>query len=57
MRYRFEADNPYPQHGQFRWESQSVYIVFNYMFGAGKNRELQRKQREENTTQGGGGLF
>ncbi|AWA29847.1 TonB-dependent receptor [Flavobacterium magnum] len=57
MRFAFEGDNPYPQHGQFTWESQSVYINFNFMFGAGKNRALQRKYREDNTKQGGGGLF
>jgi len=57
MRFAFEGDNPYPQTGEFRWESQSLYIGFNYMFGAGKNKSLQRKQRDDNTKQGGGGLF
>lgn len=57
MRFAFEGDNPYPQTGQFTWESQSIFIGFNYMFGAGKNRALQRKQRDDNTKQGGGGLF
>src|SRR5690606_20428387 len=53
QQFAFEGDNPYPQTGHFGWESQSVYIGFNYMFGAGKNRELQRKQRDDNTKQGG----
>lgn len=57
MRFAFVGDNPYPQTGEFRWESQSLYIGFNYMFGAGKNKSLQRKQREDNTKQGGGGIF
>lgn len=57
MKFSFDGDNPYPQRGEFSWESQSVYVGFNYMFGAGKNRALQRKQREDNTKQGGGGLF
>ena len=57
MKAGFSGDNPYPQVGQFTWESQSVYVGFNYMFGAGKNKSLQRKQRDDNTKQGGGGLF
>lgn len=55
--FAFDGDYPYPQTGRFGWESQSVYIGFNYMFGAGKNRALQRRQRDDNTKQGGGGLF
>ena len=57
MKAGFYGDNPYPQVGQFTWESQSVYVGFNYMFGAGKNKSLQRKQRDNNTKEGGGGLF
>ncbi len=56
MRFRFDSDYP-PSKGEFKWESQSVFVGLNYMFGAGKNRELQRKQRESNTSQGGGGMF
>ncbi|AWH83716.1 TonB-dependent receptor [Flavobacterium album] len=57
MRYGFSASNPFPQSGEFRWESRTVYVGLNYMFGAGKNRALQRKQRDDNTKQGGGGMF
>ncbi|SCY42096.1 outer membrane beta-barrel family protein [Flavobacterium caeni] len=57
MRFAFDGDNPYPQIGSFRWESQSIYVGFNYMFGAGKNRALQRKQRDDNTKQNSGGMF
>lgn len=57
MRARFKGDNPYPSLGQFKWESQSVFFSVNYMFGSGKNRALQRKQREDSTNQGGGGMF
>ena len=57
MKAGFYGDNPYPQTGQFTWESQSVYVGFNYMFGTGKNKSLQRKQRDSNTKEGGGGLF
>ncbi|WP_144893174.1 TonB-dependent receptor domain-containing protein [Flavobacterium tiangeerense] len=54
MKAGFEGENPYPQRGQFRWESQSVFVGFNYAFGGGKTKNLQRKQREDNTKQGGG---
>lgn len=57
MKYGFEARNPYPSRGQFMWESQTVYFGINYMFGGGKNRALQRKYRDDNTKQGGGGMF
>lgn len=57
MRFAFDGEHPYPQSGQFTWESQSIFIGFNYMFGTGKNRALQRKQREDNTKQNSGGMF
>jgi hypothetical protein len=57
MRYRFDAQNPFPQSGEFRWESRTVYVALNYRFGGGKNRALERKQRDDNTKQSGGGMF
>ena len=54
MRARFYGENPDITTGQFRWESRMVNVNFNYRFGAGKNRALQRKQRDQNETQGGG---
>ncbi len=57
MKAGFDGENPYPLRGEFTWESQSVYIGFNYMFGAGKSKSLQRKQRDNDTNKGGGGLF
>ena len=55
--FAFDGDVPYRQYGAFYWESQTFYVGFNYMFGGGKNRALQRKQRDANETQGGGGMF
>lgn len=55
--YGFRQQYPFPQEGEFRWESRTLYIGFNFIFGAGKNRALQRKQRDDNTKQSGGGLF
>ena len=57
MRYAFDSTNPYPQTGEFKWESRTVYVGINYMFGGGKNRAMARKQREDNTKQAGGGMF
>lgn len=57
MSYRFDANNPFPQHGEFQWESHTVYFGLNYMFGSGKNKAMQRKYRDDNTKQGGGGMF
>jgi len=57
MEYGFDSKNPYVSRGRFGWESQTVYFGINYMFGGGKNRALQRKYRDDNTKQGGGGMF
>lgn len=57
MRYAFDAAYPFPQKGEFTWESQTVYLGVTYGFGGGKNKSLQRKQRDDNTNKGGGGMF
>lgn len=57
MRFAFDGNIPYRQYGAFYWESQTFYVGFNYLFGGGKNRALQRKQRDANETQGSGGMF
>lgn len=57
MRYAFDAEYPFPQTGEFTWESQTVYFGVTYSFGGGKNKSLQRKQRDDNTNKGGGGMF
>ncbi|WP_264553510.1 TonB-dependent receptor domain-containing protein [Flavobacterium sp. N2038] len=57
MRYAFDGIYPYPQTGEFTWESQTVYLGLTYNFGGGKIKNLQRKQREDNTNKGGGGMF
>ncbi|MFV8326069.1 TonB-dependent receptor domain-containing protein [Flavobacterium sp. ZS1P14] len=57
MHFAFEGTKPKRQEGQFNWESQSAYVGFNYRFGSGKNKAIQRKQRDKNETQGGGGLL
>lgn len=57
MHFSFDGDNPKKQYGQFNWESQSAYIGFNYRFGSGKNKAIQRKERQTNEAQGGGGIL
>lgn len=57
MRFAFDGSIPYRQQGAFYWESQTVYVGFNYMFGGGKNKALARKQRDANEVQSGGGMF
>ncbi len=54
MQFAFERSEPKLTKGQFNWESQTAFIGFNYLFGSGKNKAIQRKAREANETQGGG---
>ncbi|MEE9406697.1 MAG: TonB-dependent receptor [Polaribacter sp.] len=53
----FSSTNPFPQTGNFTLEYSSIYLGFSYNFGSGKNRERDRKYREENETQGSGGVL
>ena len=57
MKFEFDSTQPYTQSGQFNWESRTAYLGFNYRFGGGKNKARQRKQRDNNETQGGGGMM
>ena len=57
MKAAFIGDSPYRQKGEFTWESQSLFVGFNYMFGTAKNRAAQRKLRENNEVQKSGGFF
>jgi len=56
MKFAFNSDNPFNQNGKFNWESQTAYIGFNYKFGSGKNKAKQRRQRDDNIKEGGGGF-
>jgi outer membrane receptor protein involved in Fe transport len=53
----FSATNPFPQTGKYTLEYSSVYLGFSYNFGGGKNRARNRKYRENNETQGSGGVL
>ena len=52
--FTFTTEVPYEQRGFFEGDSQTVYLGFSYRFGGGKNRALNRKQRDDNTDSGGG---
>jgi outer membrane receptor protein involved in Fe transport len=56
MKFAFNSTTPFIQNGKFNWESRTAYIGFNYRFGSGKNKAKQRRQRDDNTKQGGGGF-
>ena len=53
----FLATNPFNQTGKYTLEYSAVYLGFSYDFGKGKNRERNRKYRENNETQGSGGVL
>jgi outer membrane receptor protein involved in Fe transport len=57
MEFGFDGDRPFVQNGGFLWESRTLYVGFNYRFGGGKNKAMQRKQRDKNEKQGSGGFM
>ncbi len=57
MRFAFDGEKPFLQTGTFNWESQNVYIGISYRFGSGKNRASRRKNRDDNTKKGSGGIL
>ena len=57
MKYGYSSDTPFITKGEFTWESQSLYVGFNYMFGGKSNRAIQRKYRENNEVQKSGSFF
>jgi hypothetical protein len=56
MKFAFNATTPFVQNGRFNWESRTTYLGFNYRFGSEKNKVKQRRQRDDNTKQGGAGF-
>ncbi|WP_435412885.1 outer membrane beta-barrel protein [Psychroserpens mesophilus] len=57
MKFEFEGDRPYPQVGEFNWESNTWNVALSYRFGGGKYRALQRKNRDDNEKSGSGGFM
>ncbi|MGY6648797.1 TonB-dependent receptor domain-containing protein [Wenyingzhuangia sp. IMCC45574] len=56
FRAKFNIVNPYPQQGQFNWESQNVTLGFNYNFG-NQFKQKRRSKRPGHEEGGGGGVF
>ena len=54
MKFQFDGERPYPQNGQFNWESNTWRIGLNYRFGGGKYKALSRKRRDNDEKSGGG---
>ena len=54
MKFKFNSENPYPQAGQFNWESNTAYLGFIYRFGGGKNKSRSRKNRDDSEKQNAG---
>ncbi len=54
MKFRFDSENPYRQNGEFKGETQTIYLGLSYRFGSGKNRKVSRKRRDKNEKSGGG---
>ncbi|WP_340065389.1 outer membrane beta-barrel family protein [Ascidiimonas aurantiaca] len=57
MQFAFDGRLPFRQTGDFNWESNTVFVGLSYRFGSGKNRALRRKNRDDNTKQGSGGIL
>lgn len=53
--FAFDGEKPIRRNGQFNRETRTAFIGFNYRFGSGKNKTVQRKARDLNETQGIGG--
>ncbi len=57
MESRIVGQRPFRQRAEFNWESQTFYAGLSYRFGGGKFRAKSRKNRDDNTKDGGGGFF
>ena len=57
MQFAFEGDRPFPQEGNFNWESRTIFAGLSYRFGGGKYRAKSRKRRDNDEKSGSGGLF
>ncbi|XLS28208.1 TonB-dependent receptor domain-containing protein [Flavobacteriaceae bacterium M23B6Z8] len=57
MQFAFDGQRPFRQIGDFNWESNTIYVGLSYRFGSGKNRALRRKNRDNNTKRGSGGIL
>jgi len=57
MKFGFSGEAPYPQSGEFRNETNTIFVGLSYRFGGNEYRAKSRKNRDDNTKSGGGGIF
>lgn len=57
MQFRFSGDRPFPQTGDFNWESRTILASLSYRFGGGKYRAKSRKRRDNDEKSGSGGFL
>ena len=57
MKFQGQGNRPFVQDVEFNWESNTWSIGFNYRFGDSKFRAKSRKNRDDNTKEGGGGFL
>ncbi len=57
MKFAFTGNTPYPQSGEFKNESNTIFVGLTYRFGGGEYSAKTRKKRDDNTSSGGGGIF
>lgn len=50
---RLTTTHPVPQIARLKPDTRTLYIGFSYRFGGGENKALERKQRDDNTAEGG----
>ena len=48
------ASRPFPQEARFKNDSRRLFLGFSYRFGGSKPKTVQRKTRDDNTSDGGG---
>ncbi len=48
QRFAFETYRTIIQEGEFKLDTQNVYLGFSYRFGGGKNSNVKRKKRDQN---------
>ncbi len=57
LNFTFSSTQPLPQIGSSDQEFRSIYLGFSYNFGGNKYNARKRKERENNETQGSGGVL
>ena len=54
MKFGFEGSKPFPQYGEFEWESRTIFLGLNYRFGNSQYKAKSRKNRDNKEKSSGG---